>query len=518
MATSISTATGIPGPLMGSGGTGSPPTSSVQGHQPAHHPTIHSAQVNNNDRSETPNNQSHQPTDPSPEKPITQARTPTERKRKRKNANNHNQNATQTSIGALTNSPILNRNAVGSSDADAGGTHATPLNTCQSSVPSDIALNNKGTKKINDYFKHTPSSPNRPGLNPSGAKSPLPFPPAPGLYPPSPKAQYVGSPSPVGGLQGAGVGPGSGGSGSGSGNATPPDYATLMQPPKLPAVSKCVQTDMCTQDIVKLEAHNANEIEAKDSRIDELQRMNEELTRQLTKTQKEVDDQKSTIQRCLNVVKELLIEKSTIERKDARAKCMQNRLRLGQFVTKRAGAIFQENWTDGYAFQELAKRQEEIANERDEIDKRKKMLAKRKPSDSNGPGRKRASKIQGDPSSDSGNGSDTTVSSVVQAGSSTGTSAGGQSNAGGNLSGTPMSGTGNAVNGSTDETLFTKPPPRDGMTMQEYYEAEEILRLRHNTLKKEDAEMQLEMEKLERARNLHIRELKRIHNEDQSRY
>jgi tousled-like kinase len=55
------------------------------------------------------------------------------------------------------------------------------------------------------------------------------------------------------------------------------------------------------------------------------------------------------------------------------------------------------------------------------------------------------------------------------------------------------------------------------MTMQEYYEAEEILRLRANTLKKEDSEMQLEMEKLERSRNLHIRELKRIHNEDQSR-
>ena len=43
-------------------------------------------------------------------------------------------------------------------------------------------------------------------------------------------------------------------------------------------------------------------------------------------------------------------------------------------------------------------------------------------------------------------------------------------------------------------------------------------RLRLNTLKKEDAEMLLEMEKLERARNLHIRELKRLHNEDQSRY
>ena len=54
--------------------------------------------------------------------------------------------------------------------------------------------------------------------------------------------------------------------------------------------------------------------------------------------------------------------------------------------------------------------------------------------------------------------------------------------------------------------------------MQEYYEAEEILKLRYASLRKEDADLQLEMEKLERSRNLHIRELKRIHNEDQSRY
>ena len=36
-------------------------------------------------------------------------------------------------------------------------------------------------------------------------------------------------------------------------------------------------------------------------------------------------------------------------------------------------------------------------------------------------------------------------------------------------------------------------------------------------LKKEDSDLQVELEKLERERNLHIRELKRIHNEDSSR-
>lgn len=56
------------------------------------------------------------------------------------------------------------------------------------------------------------------------------------------------------------------------------------------------------------------------------------------------------------------------------------------------------------------------------------------------------------------------------------------------------------------------------MTGADFYEQDEILKLRAATLKKEDMELQMEMEKLERERNLHIRELKRIHNEDQSRY
>merc|ERR1719189_2747778 len=75
-----------------------------------------------------------------------------------------------------------------------------------------------------------------------------------------------------------------------------------------------------------------------------------------------------------------------------------------------------------------------------------------------------------------------------------------------------------ANKGANDETTFIRPPARDALTMQEYYESEEILKLRQNSLKKDDAEIQTEMEKLERERNLHIRELKRIHNEDQSRY
>merc|ERR1719334_2396615 len=207
----------------------------------------------------------------------------------------------------------------------------------------------------------------------------------------------------------------------------------------------------------------------------------DELGRRLNSTQKTLDTQKDTISRCLSVVKELLIEKSSIERKEARTKCMANRLRLGQFITQRVGASFQENWTDGYAFQELAKKQEEIGQEREEIDKKKKMLTQKKPKD-------KETKRSIQTTNNSGSGGFDQHSVGLQNGQ------------------------------NSEETTFIKPPPRDALTMQEYYEAEEILRLRQNSLKKDDAEMATEMEKLERERNLHIRELKRIHNEDQSRY
>jgi len=55
------------------------------------------------------------------------------------------------------------------------------------------------------------------------------------------------------------------------------------------------------------------------------------------------------------------------------------------------------------------------------------------------------------------------------------------------------------------------------LSIADFYEQDEILKLRQAALKKEDADLQLELEKLERERNLHIRELKRIHNEDNSR-
>lgn len=192
---------------------------------------------------------------------------------------------------------------------------------------------------------------------------------------------------------------------------------------------KQVQTDLTCQRIQEYETQTSSDLEVRNNKIEELTRANEELRHQLTAQQKTIDQHKQHITKCIDVVKKLLKEKSSIEKKEARQKCMQNRLRLGQFVTQRVGATFQENWTDGYAFQELARRQEEITAEREEIDRQKKLLLKKRPSNSEG-GRKR---------------NNTTASS--------------------------------ALHNGTDST-FLKPDAVPGsFSLQEYYEADEILKV-----------------------------------------
>lgn len=54
--------------------------------------------------------------------------------------------------------------------------------------------------------------------------------------------------------------------------------------------------------------------------------------------------------------------------------------------------------------------------------------------------------------------------------------------------------------------------------MDEFYEQMEIYDLRKQLLLKEDKEITSELERLDRERNLHIREIKRIANEDASRF
>uniref|UniRef100_A0A671NWS0 non-specific serine/threonine protein kinase n=1 Tax=Sinocyclocheilus anshuiensis TaxID=1608454 RepID=A0A671NWS0_9TELE len=228
-------------------------------------------------------------------------------------------------------------------------------------------------------------------------------------------------------------------------------------------------TDLTQLKLAALESNKNLDLEKKEGRIDDLLRANCDLRRQIDEQQKLLERFKE----CTTMSKKKLIEKSTQEKQSCREKSMQDRLRLGHFTTVRHGASYTEQWTDGYAFQNLVKQQEWINQQREEIERQRKLLAKRKPpstpfSQSPTPNESKQRKTK-------------------------------------------------AVNGA-DNDPFLKPSLPILLTVTEYHEQEEIFKLRLGHLKKEEAEIQAELERLERVRNLHIRELKRINNEDSSQF
>uniref|UniRef100_A0A452QJV7 non-specific serine/threonine protein kinase n=1 Tax=Ursus americanus TaxID=9643 RepID=A0A452QJV7_URSAM len=233
-------------------------------------------------------------------------------------------------------------------------------------------------------------------------------------------------------------------------------------------ISDYFEVSLLTNISTALESNKNQDLEKKEGRIDDLLRANCDLRRQIDEQQKLLEKYKERLNKCISMSKKLLIEKSTQEKLSSREKSMQDRLRLGHFTTVRHGASFTEQWTDGFAFQNLVKQQEWVNQQREDIERQRKLLAKRKPPTANN---------SQAPSTNS----------------------------------EPKQRKNKAVNGNYN-FIF------DRLTLAEYHEQEEIFKLRLGHLKKEEAEIQAELERLERVRNLHIRELKRINNEDNSQF
>ncbi|XP_046887862.1 serine/threonine-protein kinase tousled-like 2 isoform X2 [Hypomesus transpacificus] len=253
-------------------------------------------------------------------------------------------------------------------------------------------------------------------------------------------------------------------SSTGSGHTDPSSSSSSSLKPALPYSSshKATQSDLTIEKLTALENNKSSDLEKKEGRIDDLLRANCDLRRQIDEQQRMLERYKERLNKCVTMSKKLLIEKSKQEKMACRDKSMQDRLRLGHFTTVRHGASFTEQWTDGYAFQNLIKQQERINTQREDIERQRKLLGKRKP-----------------PAA-----TQTPLPSPEQNKRKS------------------------KSNGQENEAL----------SLAEYHEQEEIFKLRLGHLKKEEAEIQAELERLERVRNLHIRELKRIHNEDNSQF
>uniref|UniRef100_UPI0037E6FADE serine/threonine-protein kinase tousled-like 2 isoform X1 n=1 Tax=Semicossyphus pulcher TaxID=241346 RepID=UPI0037E6FADE len=251
-------------------------------------------------------------------------------------------------------------------------------------------------------------------------------------------------------------------SSTGSAHTDSSSCSSIKTAPTHSCSHKAIQSELTLLKLTALEKNKNSDLEKKEGRIDDLLRANCDLRRQVDEQQKMLERYKERLNKCVTMSKKLLIEKSKQEKRACRDKSMQDRLRLGHFTTVRHGASFTEQWTDGFAFQNLIKQQERVNSQREDIERQRKLLGKRKP-----------------PSMSS-----TPPPSLEQNRRKS------------------------RSNGQENEAL----------SLAEYHEQEEIFKLRIGHLKKEEAEIQSELEHLERVRNLHIRELKRIHNEDSSQF
>ena len=81
----------------------------------------------------------------------------------------------------------------------------------------------------------------------------------------------------------------------------------------------------------------------------------------------------------------------------------------------------------------------------------------------------------------------------------------------------PSNDNGNSSSSSSSSSL-TSTSLSPIITLKDWYEYDEVLRLRQLTLKREECDLVQDLEKLDRERNVHIRELKRLYNEDESRF
>uniref|UniRef100_A0A915LHL2 Protein kinase domain-containing protein n=1 Tax=Meloidogyne javanica TaxID=6303 RepID=A0A915LHL2_MELJA len=257
------------------------------------------------------------------------------------------------------------------------------------------------------------------------------------------------------------------------------DYAFKIKTtsPKRPIIATYPNGDSLSSDSIN--AHQSVQtIESGDlsDKLDEKKSKEiENLVRATTELKQVIEVQRIKVRASKETIRRLLVEQSRMERKQAKERVMEATLRIGQFRPARVGEHFKDQWIDGWAMEEINKKLQRINQERNDIVNATKNLKNRKSmKDSN----KRQS-----------------LSSTS--------------------SDLPCTSSNNVY--SDDGFLKPELPPKE-MTAQEYIEQEEIYRLRKEHLKKEETDLLTEKDRLERERNLHIREMKRVQCEEQSRF
>ncbi|CAF2991406.1 unnamed protein product [Rotaria sp. Silwood2] len=283
------------------------------------------------------------------------------------------------------------------------------------------------------------------------------------------------------------------------------------------------------------------------AQINELHRVKSDIQRQHQSTAE-------AIKRCLNITRTLLVDKSQLEKKQAREKAMENRLRLGQFITQRQGTSFVEQWIDGTIFLEKQRVQEQLIGTKENLDKERKILTKKKTFilqqelrmtmmigetnisnsnfnfqdmfNSNYAVQKKLKRIKTNSTNKSltSQQESTLLNGKLNNGSLISSSYHQSQlfpdNSNDNYWSFPIDA--NPLNDSSSSSSSSSSLISNSssslMTLKDWFEYDEILRLRQSTWKREECDLAQDLEKLDRERTIHIRELKRLYNEDHSKF
>lgn len=184
------------------------------------------------------------------------------------------------------------------------------------------------------------------------------------------------------------------------------------------------------------------------------------------------------------LIMELVIHRSRQQSQERRTKTNADTLRLARLVVD-SGMSYSERWEEGYAFQEIAEKLTKIREEKDDIERRKKLLAKKK---------SQANKVATEDLA-------STPNSALKAD--------GNNNINNN---------GSANNNNTGASRKDGSGMDGWSSVQELYEADEIFKWRLGVLKKEEFDLMAQLDKLSIERDMHIREIRRIRDEDSSNF
>lgn len=233
------------------------------------------------------------------------------------------------------------------------------------------------------------------------------------------------------------------------------------------------QTDASVSQRLQNNNQSADEVAKRDRIIEDYRRQIDDL-----QTKNSVERRKNEASR--ETIKKVLIEKNILERKALRDKTAADSPRIGSFKTTRTGDQFRDQWVDGWAFAEIDKKADQINAERNDIVSASALLKKRKPLGiGKEPKRPPANNSQND-----SNGMQPSTSS----------------------------------NSNGDDAIFRRPEEPKEIQYQEYIELDEIYKLRREHLRKEETDLSLERERLDKERQNHMRELKRAANESSSQF